>query len=465
MWVAALLVLPAVGCVVGQRPGQGKAMRLIEPSTSAGYWLYLPEHYEKQANQGRHLPLVMTFHGMNPFDSASGQIREWQQEADRYGYAVCAPELLEAGLLSPVPLTAVTPAFEKDEARVLAIMDHLARTVSVDPNKVVATSFSYGGYLAHYMVNHHPDRFSCIAVKQSNFSESILDPEMTPRYRDYKVGIFYTQNDLRICREESQRAAQWYHRHGFDVRFGVFKGLGHERTPSLAAALFAQTCGATPRTPPVELAKLQLMELPLDKTAEAAATQVAVASSQGPQLSPARDQSSKELSMSSSKMVADATDVESGLPSPSGRKPTVISTPLPRDQNKSGALAGKHPTVLRTKPIPLPGKKKNARPARTSTPLPAKAATDSPIRVRLSSHIGISPLLVSYSVGQLPARWRKGAFFLWTDNGEPISNAINGQKFLIDPGEHQLEVLVTTVDGHEYRATETITVLERISTK
>ena len=97
--------------------------------------------------------------------------------------------------------------------------------------------------------------------------------------------------------------------------------------------------------------------------------------------------------------------------------------------------------------------------------MPAKAVTDSPIRVRLSSTIGISPLLVSYSVGQLPAQWRKGAFFLWTDNGEPISNAVNGQKFLIEPGEHRLEVLVTTMDGREYRASETISVLERISTK
>ena len=86
-----------------------------------------------------------------------------------------------------------------------------------------------------------------------------------------------------------------------------------------------------------------------------------------------------------------------------------------------------------------------------------------PVRVRLSSTIGISPLLVSFSVATMPAAMRHGAFFLWTDNGEPISNGVNGQKFLVDPGQHRLEVLVTTANGQELRASQTVTVLERIS--
>ena len=72
--------------------------------------------------------------------------------------------------------------------------------------------------------------------------------------------------------------------------------------------------------------------------------------------------------------------------------------------------------------------------------------------------------MVSYSVA-LPDRIRRKAYFLWTDNGEPVSNGVNGQLFLTTPGEHQIEVLVTTDEGQEYRARRTVTVLERISAR
>ncbi|MFQ5491508.1 MAG: prolyl oligopeptidase family serine peptidase, partial [Phycisphaerae bacterium] len=272
-----VMVSTSVGCAVGQKPGRGQKLHLIEPTTGAGYWLYVPEGYDAEAAAGHSLPLVMTFHGMKPFDNASYQIREWQQEADRYGYLVCAPELSTPDITSPVPLRGMTASLKKDERRILAVMDELEHLCSIDPNAVLATSWSYGGYIAHYMINQHPRRFSCIAVKQSNFTEQILDPQQVVKYRDCKVGIFYTQNDFKICREESKAAAKWYSRHGFDLTFAVFQDLGHERRPGIASSFFARTCNATPKTPPVELARMQVLELPASETAAASATQVVLA--------------------------------------------------------------------------------------------------------------------------------------------------------------------------------------------
>ena len=81
----------AGGCAVPQPRGNGQLMYLKEPTTKRGYWLYLPEDYV--AKDGRRLdgkkwPLVMSFHGMKPWDNANPQAREWQEEADRYGYVV-----------------------------------------------------------------------------------------------------------------------------------------------------------------------------------------------------------------------------------------------------------------------------------------------------------------------------------------------------------------------------------------
>jgi hypothetical protein len=82
--------------------------------------------------------------------------------------------------------------------------------------------------------------------------------------------------------------------------------------------------------------------------------------------------------------------------------------------------------------------------------------------LRISSTIGIAPLLVSYSA-VVPGNLRRGAYFLWTDNEQPIANGINGQTYLTKPGEHNIEVVMTTADGREFRASQTVTVLEPIT--
>lgn len=453
--LAALAMLS--GCAVGQRPGAGEMMSLTEQTTGGHYYLYLPKDYDDTVQQGGHPPLVVTLHGMKPFDTAHAQIREWQQEADRYGYVVCAPVLTAPDLLSPLPLRDVTNPVKKDERNILAIMDEVQRSTSIDPNHVLITCWSYGGYLAHYMMNRHPDRFSCLVVKQANFSEEILDPGQVPRYRDRKVGIFYTQNDFKICREESKAAAKWYHRHGFDVTFAVFQDLGHERTPSLAASFFAPTCGATPKTPPVELARLKVFELPPQEAASVAAEQVAQAArSSRPVPAPRSGDRVATAPAPSPRRSEPAAEPQGRLASNGGRniygRPQPAKRPLPQ----RAAPVETRPQPTRTRPSVTPQR------LRHPGDLPPVAST-SPVGVRLSSTIGISPLLVSYSVAPMPRGLKGDVYFLWTDNGEPMSNARNGQKLLTKPGTHRIEVLVATGDGREYRAHADVTVLERIA--
>ena len=79
----------------------------------------------------------------------------------------------------------------------------------------------------------------------------------------------------------------------------------------------------------------------------------------------------------------------------------------------------------------------------------------------MSSTIGIAPLLVSVSV-MVPRELRRGAYYLWTDNGEPLSNGMNGQKYLTEPGQHEIKVLMTTAGGKRYEAAKIITVLQRV---
>lgn len=254
LFTLSLMTLSA-GCAVPQPRGEGLYQYVKEPTTGAGYHLYLPKDYVK--NNGRHpnpsmkrWPLVMTFHGMKPYDNALPQEREWEKEADFYGYIVCAPELNTSDSFMEYPLTKEHDYVLADRKNVLAIMDHIGATTLADQKRVLSTSWSCGGYLAHYFPNRFPERFSCIATRLSNFSPSLLIEETVPRYKDrLQVAIFIGDGDFAACKSESEVAVAWYTARGFRVRGKMIDNMGHSRIPQTAAAFFAETLGIEPLHP------------------------------------------------------------------------------------------------------------------------------------------------------------------------------------------------------------------------
>lgn len=478
------LMTGAWGCAVGQAPGKGRVLHLQEQTTKGWYYLYLPEDYvskDAPASQPptagpKRWPVVVTFHGMKPFDDSGKQIREWQQEADRYGFVVVAPQLRSPDLLSEFPIRTVHSGVRFDEKLTVGALNDVARRVDVDLSSVLSTSWSSGGYIAHYMVNRHPNLFSCVAPRQSNFSSSILDPKQVPLYRDMKVGIFYTENDFEVCKRESQAGANWYAKHGFDVTFAVFQNLGHVRRPSVAADFFARTCNATAKTPPTELARLKIKNMPIQANRQQVAPKPRTVSSQPPPPQPKQSSPPANSQVSAKPRVARNQRSASNGPNVYNQRDPDLSVAVsgqqgvPRPRNDFGSAydpnnvarspsGNAKPPAVQQQPSP-PRPREANRPTRSrQTPMPDSQSSN-PLQVRVSSTIGVSPLMVSFSA-VAPGPLRRGAYFLWTDNGEPISNGINGQKYLLAPGKHELEVLMTTANGTEYRASKTINVLEK----
>jgi predicted esterase len=447
--VFGVICMMSTGCLVYQPKGNGKMLMRNEARTGASYYLYLPEDYVKSGGHqktGRRWPVVVSFHGMRPWDSAGAQIMEWQEEADRYGYIVIAPNTRVSDMLGgQLPIRRVSSSVKADERDTLAIIDEVMHLCDADPNHVLSTSWSMGGYLAHFMVNRHPTVFSCIAVRQSNFSADILDPAKVPDYRDMKIGIFYTKNDFAICQRESKRAIEWYKRYGFDMTSGVIDRLGHERTPETAAAFFSTTCGATPKTPPTHLA-----------------TRITMTST-------GRSEPQKSRSAT----------VQPTPPAPTKTTQRPKPQPVQKRQDalpRNDALARRTTTDVPKRPVrrvaqpPIQADPQplNVRVAQAETvaarPVdrPTAAGKKDVITVRVSAYIGISPMLISYTV-QMPKKMLQDVEVLWLDNGEPISHGISGQKSLVGPGQHKIEALVVTKDRSEYRAARTVTVLDRLS--
>lgn len=262
------MILNACGCAIPQPRGEGLYKYVKEPTTGAGYHLYLPSEYVK--NDGLHpsdnlnrWPLVMTFHGMKPYDNALLQEREWEQEADTYGYVVCAPELSTCDSFREYSLIKEHSYVLDDKKNVIAIMDHVFSTTLADPKKVLSTSWSSGGYLAHYFPNRFPERFTCIATRLSNFSSKLLIEKAVARYRDkVPVAIFIGDRDFPTFKGESEEAVAWYTARSFRVVRGkMIDNMGHSRIPQTAAAFFAEQISLEPLHPKQAAATVALVQM------------------------------------------------------------------------------------------------------------------------------------------------------------------------------------------------------------
>lgn len=436
----ALSLLASAGCAVPQPRGDGRLTREVEPTTGRGYWRYLPKDYvatDEAGRRARRWPTVVTFHGMKPFDNARPQALEWEQEADRYGFVVVAPELAAPDVFGEFPLRSVSAAFKSDEVATLAILNHVFSTTSADPGNVLATSWSSGGYTAHYMLNRHPDRFTCLAVRQSNCAVGILDEKQVARSRYHPILIVFTENDFRICREESIDAIRWYEGHGYKNNAWVkIKDLGHERTPDMAAFFFSLAAGVKPSRPPEVLARRQAIDgnpnglAVLAGKVDALVRQPALvdASASGPPdrlPTPARSTS---------------TLMTRGGPAGESARPANASPAGPPASNAPSTVSS--PTAARGA----------AQPPRTPPKL-------SPLSIRVSSAIGIEPLHVGFWA-ECPSEWQRSADFQWTVDGQPVATGVNGQSTFRLPGDHTLALRVLTADGEEHRAYRQIRVIE-----
>jgi poly(3-hydroxybutyrate) depolymerase len=467
--LAAVMMSFQLGCAVTQPPGNGRAERQKEPVTDTGYWLYLPEDYVKNDGrhpQGKRWPMVITFHGLRPYDSAKYQIREWQQEADRYGFIVIAPELRTCDSLTmQFPLRDPNlPYVKKDEQAIMTIMDEVLRRTNGDPNRVLATSFSSGGYIAHYIVNRYPERFSCIAVRGSNFNKNLLSSSQVPRYRDTPIGIFWGENDIGVCAQESKDAVHWYRGHNFDVEAKYVDGLGHERTPQTAAAFFASTIGVTPKTAPatgtlvmrdyepqgrVYSSRRRIERTAAPRTGRSGSTANTVNRQQAGNGGIVFDKQSEQSGRKTHQVASPRA--------PQHSPPTVRSTP---NRNTTRRRPTHQPySSMQEPPAPRSEQRQN------SLKLPRREKKEDqfpPAKIKVDGKkVGVAPMWINLGV-EMPPRLQDGASILWTKNGKPMaSGRFQARGVLRKPGQHTIEARIITADDRKITVQETIKVLPR----
>lgn len=471
----------ASGCAVPQPAGAGMVERRVEPETKRPYWLYLPKDYvaaDKAGNLSqRTWPLVVSFHGMKPFDSAAAQVREWEQEADRYGYVVVSPEMDTADVMAEFPRRTRSSTFLADEQAAIKSIDHVFATTRADRKNILATSWSYGGYWAHYMLNRHPDYFTCLAARQSNFSADVLDRNVSDQAKYAPVLIVNTQNDFAVCIDESKAGLNWYKSLGYhNVAWVQIKNLGHERTPDMAADFFGRSAGVQPSTPPAALAQRQAIDGNAEGLALLTGRSGDFARHEG-ELAAATEKPAAPRAPTRDKPSNSATPPRHTEPTVPANYETAIRNansstasgdgaeppPVPEylvEARARGARSGA-PTV--SKPNAKATELAGVTPERSGVqPTPARPRR-APVNIGVSSRVGVEPLLLGYWA-DCPSDWRSTAHFEWLINGESAGAGVQGQRTLAKAGEYELALIVTTTDGQQYRVSRKVDVLPQVGT-
>ena len=224
------------GCPVTQpQDTPVPAVREVEPKTGRDYRLYVPSTYD----QARAWPLVITLHGTHGWDSSNAQIKEWKALAEEEGFIVAAPSLQSVQGILPVVRSFWFDDLAVDERAVLAIIDEVSDNYNIDPNAVLLTGFSAGGYQLYYIGLRNPDRFNALIARACNSHLDIFERiELTDEARQLPIEIFWGKDDLKPLRDQSWAAFRYLRERGFCRAHRQETKGGHFRRPEMAYKLW-----------------------------------------------------------------------------------------------------------------------------------------------------------------------------------------------------------------------------------
>ena len=134
------------------------------------YRVYVPQSYLGDEP----VPVVLVFHML----TASGRTAEWlthfNQIAEQEGFIVVYPDGYKASWAEGSHLYAADQEQIDDVAFVSALLDELTAQYAVDRERIYATGFSSGGFMAQRLGCDLSDRISAIATVGATLTANVL---------------------------------------------------------------------------------------------------------------------------------------------------------------------------------------------------------------------------------------------------------------------------------------------------
>lgn len=239
VWAMGAAMTMTAGCPQVQHAAlPTKTFKQVEASTGRSYYMYVPSYY----HAGHKWPLVVTLHGTYGYDWASEQAKEWDSIAEKCGFIVVAPALESVQGILPVPRDTRRSQLEADDQAILAIMDEVCSTYSVDKKAVLLTGFSAGGFPLWNTGLKHPERFCMLISRNCNLDMDLIRTiSFTDVTRKLPMKIYWGKDDVKLIQDQGWQMMEFLRRQRqcYSVTHQKIAG-GHFRKPDQAYAFWQE---------------------------------------------------------------------------------------------------------------------------------------------------------------------------------------------------------------------------------
>jgi predicted esterase len=175
------------------------------------YILYIPSGIE----ENNKYPLVLA---LSPGADAQGMIRTWIGISERFKWLIIASKESRNGV-----------DMKQMGNNLVSLVRQVSFNYPVDPNKIIASGFSGGGMLSHYLIMYYPKVFSAIVVNTCMISENYSSGKTYYYPRD-KIAVFLASPaDFRYKQMISDRSM--LKNFGWKTKWIEFSG-GHTIAPN-----------------------------------------------------------------------------------------------------------------------------------------------------------------------------------------------------------------------------------------
>jgi predicted peptidase len=194
----------------GQHPY--RITRVITKTVEVSYLLYLPPEYNTDTE--KRWPMLMFLHGM-------GERGDDLEKVKAHGPA----KYIHRG--QHYPFIVVTPQCSDDawwDADVLAaLLDALAESVRVDPERVYLTGLSMGGFGTWHLAARQPERFAAIAPICGG--GKVAD---APRLTHLPIWAFHGEQDRVVPPQKSKEMVEAVNQAGGHAKLTLYPHAGHD---------------------------------------------------------------------------------------------------------------------------------------------------------------------------------------------------------------------------------------------
>ena len=178
------------------------------------YLLYLPPNYSATGK----IPLMLFLHGRGESQGPLSVVAKWGP-----------PSRVEHGYTYPFVIASPQcPAAESwDQAGqqrlLVALLDHLVKTMPIDTDRIYLTGLSMGGYGSWRLAADHPERFAAVAPVCG-----AGNPADAPKLKLLPIWVFHGTEDQAVPFQKSKEMVEAITKAGSTkIRFTSLEHISH----------------------------------------------------------------------------------------------------------------------------------------------------------------------------------------------------------------------------------------------